>query len=154
MTTATANLPQILGWTDDVLDCDVCGRPLNRERTLAYRTDAGDVEYAGTSCAAKVLGTTAPKARAAADRLERSAKEAARAEEQRLANERHALFLAAEVVYLEELTGRKVSLDAASYGPNGYFTAQDEVLSGLRAEGGFRAVMAYNREVERRAGIA
>jgi len=152
MTTQTANRTEILGWTDEVLDCDVCGRLLDRERTLAYRTDAGDVEYAGTSCAASVLGTTAPKVRAAANRIEREAREAERAAEQALENERHARRLEAEIEYLSELTGRKVTRGHA-WGPNGYGTAKDEVMAAIRKESGYRGVKAFSDEVERRAGL-
>lgn len=93
---------KVLGWTDEVLDCDVCGLPLDRERTLAFTIDDGGVQYAGTTCAAKVGRTTVSKIRTAA----KQAEEAAR---QKAWNEQADRYRAAERAELEARTGRVLS---------------------------------------------
>ncbi len=60
---------QILGWNDDILDCDVCGKHLDRTRTLAYLTEEGEVRH----CAALLMGTTTKRVCSAADAATRRA---------------------------------------------------------------------------------
>lgn len=70
---------RILGWQDDILDCDVCGRDLDRERVAVLEAvDTGARTYAGTTCAAKVTRSTARKVAQAADAAARETARQAR----------------------------------------------------------------------------
>jgi hypothetical protein len=135
MTTATA-APEItvLGWTDDHLDCDVCGKPLDRERTLAYTIDGGPVQHAGTVCAAKIGRTTVSKIRTAANEAERAARQAAHiAQANRLSE--------AQRIVLEQITGRTIS------GHRQRNTAMDEVSATFESYADRKAFMARVSEV-------
>lgn len=79
MTTTTY---RVLGTTDDVTTCDICGRP-ELKGTVALDAD-GDTLYAGTSCAARIAGRPARDIRSAArvaDEARIDAERAARAAE-------------------------------------------------------------------------
>jgi len=62
MTTTTTY--RVIGTTDDVTTCDVCGRP-ELKGTVALDAD-GDITYAGTTCAARLAGRTTRDIRSAA----------------------------------------------------------------------------------------
>lgn len=77
---------RVTGTTDDVTTCDLCGKPELKGTVMLLPLDAegnadGEVEFFGTSCAAKAAGWTVKDVRAgikrAADEA-RASKEAAR----------------------------------------------------------------------------
>jgi hypothetical protein len=78
MTTTTY---RVIGTTDDITTCDVCGRP-ELKGTVALDAD-GETTYAGTTCAARLAGRTTLDIRSAAraaDRARIDAEDAARRE--------------------------------------------------------------------------
>lgn len=73
-TQATTTAYRVRGTTDDVTECQICGKPELRGTVVLEILDADgnaeDVTYAGTTCAAKVTGRKAVRIRheaAAAD---------------------------------------------------------------------------------------
>lgn len=78
---------RFLGTTDDVTNCDCCGRTgLKSTVALLVGEDALEPVYYGVTCAAKALGMRAPevrKAAKAADDAREAAERAKREEEQR-----------------------------------------------------------------------
>ena len=49
-------MPTLIGLTDEVTECDCCGRvSLRRTVELDFGAEVGHLNY-GTSCAAKILG--------------------------------------------------------------------------------------------------
>lgn len=52
--------------TDECTTCELCGR-VELKRTVLLETEDGEQLWAGTSCAAKKVGTTAAKMRGAAN---------------------------------------------------------------------------------------
>jgi len=75
---------RVLGTTDDVTACELCGKPELRGTVILGALDAdGNVEgeaYYGSSCAAKAAGWTLKAVRAGVKRAADDAREAARAE--------------------------------------------------------------------------
>lgn len=69
---------EILGTTDAVDTCGCCGKT-GLKRTVRMRLENGEVEYLGTTCAARATGTTAAEARVAALDAQRAADLTARA---------------------------------------------------------------------------
>lgn len=85
---------EIRAVTGDVLDCDVCGLPLDRERTyVVHDCETDDTFHAGTTCGARLVGTTPSRFRTEADRQERdrAAAAASTARLAALAGRRHAM---------------------------------------------------------------
>lgn len=83
-TTQTAALTyRILGTTDDITNCDQCGRDdLNSTVILGYLDADGNVEgvrYVGSDCGAKLSGLRASVIASDAKKADRSAREAANA---------------------------------------------------------------------------
>lgn len=58
-------IPRIIGLTDEVLECELCGNK-NLRRTVVLSFD-GDIVYYGSDCAAKQLGRTRASIERSAD---------------------------------------------------------------------------------------
>ncbi len=80
---------RVLGTTDEVTTCDLCGRPELKGTVRLAELDAdGNVEgivYYGSSCGAKAAGWTTKDITKAAKAADRAEAEAERAERYRLA---------------------------------------------------------------------
>lgn len=92
MTTTTAPAAyRVRGTTDDVTECQICGKPELRGTVVLEILDADgnaeDVTYAGTTCAAKVTGR-----KATAIRHEAAAADIKRGQELRKAREIIAVY--------------------------------------------------------------
>lgn len=75
---------KVLGTTDDVTTCDLCGKPELKGTVVLAPLDVdgnegGDVEYFGTSCAAKAAGWTLKEVRAGVKAAKEEAAKAERA---------------------------------------------------------------------------
>lgn len=84
MTTTTRKLYKVLGTTNDVTECEHCGRvELKGTIVLAPLDEDGNVEsdpvYFGAVCGAKAAGWTTKDIRKMASKADREAAEAARA---------------------------------------------------------------------------
>jgi hypothetical protein len=93
-TDTTRKLYKVLGTTDEVTECEHCGRvELKGTIVLGILDEDGNVEdrtYFGAVCGAKAAGWTTKDLRKAAAAADRDAAEAARAERQRKADEDYA----------------------------------------------------------------
>jgi hypothetical protein len=97
-TTAPAKVFKVLGTTDEVTECEHCGRvDLKGTIILGYLDADGNVEsttYFGAVCGARAAGWTTKDIRKAATAADRAAVEAARIERDRLASIEHARICA------------------------------------------------------------
>lgn len=77
MTTTTAVTYRVLGTTDDVTECGICGK-VELKGTIALDSD-GVTIYAGFTCGAKLAGRPVRDIRSDAQRADEAKREAARA---------------------------------------------------------------------------
>ncbi len=98
MTTVTTYRYRATGTTDDVTQCEICGKPeLKGTVRLAVVDPDGnavDEVYAGVTCAARRAGRTVPELKAEAVRATRAREDAARRERARQAQAETDEFLA------------------------------------------------------------
>lgn len=111
---STAPAYRVLGTTDDVTACELCGREELRGTIVLQPLDSdgghdGDPVHYGAVCGAKAAGWSVSEIRDRANRADRERREAERAERQRQHDEEWAAFLAGFLPWVRDTYGVQVT---------------------------------------------
>ena len=118
-TTTTRKVFRVLGTTDEVTECELCGRQeLKGTVMLGILDDDSNVEevvHYGSSCGAKAAGWTTKFVRDEA----KAADKARRAAERAAADERHSAWIAARDTWIAANVGPNAMQNPRRYGFTG-----------------------------------
>lgn len=120
-TTTARKVFRVLGTTDDVTVCELCGRSELKGTIVLDELDedgntTGEVVYYGTSCGARAAGWTAKEVRKAAKQADDAKREAERAAAQARFDAERAEWLAARDAWISENFGPDAMQDPRRYG--------------------------------------